>query len=141
MNNVSASKITAKNKIIRVDEREQNSSEIVDAVIRVVNDRLPSKISLKEIEILVNCSVFRVIRAFRKELGLTPHAFIIRQRIYRSLELLELGEPAAGIAVDLGFVDQSHFSRHFKRILGETPNRYRERAVKGFSKDRARLAA
>ncbi|MCO5089630.1 helix-turn-helix domain-containing protein [Bosea sp. (in: a-proteobacteria)] len=138
---VSTVNLPTKNKVFFTDSQNQTSEEIVSTVMNFVNDRLNSKISLKDIEEIVNCSVFRVIRAFRKELGLTPHAFIIQQRIYKSLELLELGEPAAGIAVDLGFVDQSHFSRHFKRILGETPSRYRERAASSAVKERRRFAA
>lgn len=67
---------------------------------------------------------FQLIRAFRRELGVTPHALLIRIRVARATDMLERGEPIAGAAVGVGFVDQTHFTRHFKRMHGDTPGRF-----------------
>lgn len=83
-----------------------------------------SQVSLNDLAALTQRTPFQLIRSFRKELGVTPHAMLIRIRILRAKALLELGEPIAGVAVDLGFVDQTHFGRHFKRIHNETPGRF-----------------
>lgn len=84
-----------------------------------------SQVSLNDLAALTRRTPFQLIRGFRKELGVTPHAMLIRIRILRAKVLLERGEPIAGVAVDLGFVDQTHFGRHFKRIHKETPGRFR----------------
>lgn len=82
-------------------------------------------ITLGELAALTRRTPFQLIRAFRKELGVTPHAMLIRIRIERAAELLAAGVPIAGVAADLGFVDQTHFGRHFKRIHRRTPGRFR----------------
>jgi AraC-like DNA-binding protein len=48
--------------------------------------------------------------------------------VRRARELLERGVPPAAAAVSVGFCDQSHLSRHFRRIVGATPGLY-QRAV------------
>jgi len=82
-------------------------------------------ITLTDLAAITGRTAFQLIRAFRKELGVTPHAMLIRIRIRHAKSLLARGEPIAGVAVDLGFVDQTHFGRHFKRIQNETPGRFR----------------
>lgn len=82
-------------------------------------------ITLGELAVLTGRTPFQLIRAFRKELGITPHAMLIRIRIRRAAELLAAGVSIAGVAADLGFVDQTHFGRHFKRIHRQTPGRFR----------------
>jgi AraC-like DNA-binding protein len=42
-------------------------------------------------------------------------------RLTRARELLASGKPAAEVATEVGFFDQSHFIRHCKRRLGKTP--------------------
>lgn len=67
-------------------------------------------------------------RAFRRTTDTTPHQWLIRRRVERARELLLAGDlPLADIAATCGFVDQSHFSRLFARIEGETPGRWRRR--------------
>jgi len=73
-------------------------------------------------------SPFHLTRVFQQETGLPPHAYLIQQRIVHAKELLLQGWSLTEVAYELGFVDQSHFHRHFKRIVGVTPGEYR-RAV------------
>jgi transcriptional regulator GlxA family with amidase domain len=83
------------------------------------------RVSLADLSTLTQRTPFQIIRSFRRELGVTPHALLIRIRIQRATEMLSLGEPIAAIAADVGFVDQTHLSRHFKRIHSQTPGRFR----------------
>lgn len=107
----------------RVAARSRLSAPVREALEHfLVNYR--SQVSLSDLGALTRRTPFQLIRAFRKELGVTPHAMLIRIRILRAEALLERGEPIAGVAVDLGFVDQTHFGRHFKRIHNETPGRF-----------------
>ncbi|RKH58046.1 helix-turn-helix transcriptional regulator [Corallococcus llansteffanensis] len=86
---------------------------------------------------------FHLLRTFRQELGLTPHAYLTHLRISRARELLARGVSAARVALEVGLYDQSQLHRHFVRIVGTSPGAY-ARAVRGTStspkKDAGRAA-
>jgi AraC-like DNA-binding protein len=67
-------------------------------------------------------SRFVLVRYFRRELGTTPHAWLLQLRVERAR-----GMAATAVAADTGFADQAHFSRVFKRIVGLTPRAYAQR--------------
>ena len=69
-------------------------------------------------------SRFQLVRAFTAEEGVPPHAFQIRLRIARAQRLLTAGIPVVQVSAELGFVDQSHFGRHFRQVLGVTPGAF-----------------
>jgi AraC-like DNA-binding protein len=70
-------------------------------------------------------SPYHLIRIFRKELGLTPHAYQLSIRVARAKDLLRAGVPTADVALQTGFYDQSHFTKVFKSQVGVTPGQYR----------------
>jgi AraC-like DNA-binding protein len=77
---------------------------------------------------------FALARAFTREVGLPPHAYQTQLRVLRACELIREGTPLSAVALHVGFSDQSHLCRHFKRILGMTPGAYgRELAGAGRS--------
>jgi AraC-like DNA-binding protein len=69
-------------------------------------------------------SRFQALRAFKRRFGLAPHAYQLRVRLGLAQKSLRDGIPPAHVAAELGFVDQSHFTRHFKQLVGVTPARY-----------------
>ncbi|MDE2166556.1 MAG: helix-turn-helix transcriptional regulator [Alphaproteobacteria bacterium] len=69
-------------------------------------------------------SRFWLIHAFTRNVGMPPHAYQLQCRIHRARTLLLKGMPLAQVATHCGFSDQSHFTRHFKRILNVTPGQY-----------------
>lgn len=81
-------------------------------------------ISLKELSQLVDLSAFHLTRVFAKQIGMPPHAFQTQVRIARAKELLKKGMSLSSVAVSTGFADQSHFNRHFKRLMKITPGAY-----------------
>ena len=81
-------------------------------------------ISLEQLSNLVNLKPLRLLRLFRKALGLPPHAYLLQVRITQARKLLATGMSIADTAAETGFVDQSHLHRHFKRIVGVTPGQY-----------------
>ncbi len=79
-------------------------------------------LSLDEIAAQVNLSAYHFARLFKQSTGLAPHQFQTHYRVERAKELLQAGEMTISeIATAVGFYDQSHLSRHFKRIVGVSP--------------------
>ena len=70
-------------------------------------------------------SPFQIIRRFRREMRMTPHAYLVALRIAQAIRLLRQGETIAQAAAAAGFSDQSHLTRHFKRWTGMTPGSFR----------------
>lgn len=101
-------------------------SEPLRKSLRHLTDNFAGPVRLSDLATLTGCTPFQIIRAFRKELGITPHALLIRIRVERGTALLARGESIAGVATEVGFVDQAHFTRHFKRMHATTPRRYLE---------------
>ena len=66
-------------------------------------------------------------RAFRKSTGMPPHAWLNQARVERAMGLLrQRSQSLSAIALDCGFVDQSHFTRVFVRRVGHTPGAWRK---------------
>lgn len=95
--------------------------------IELLNDRLDEKISLADLADEFNLSPFHFARLFKRATGYPPHEYQLQLRITRARELLrsDARKTIVEIACELGFSDESHFRRHFRRIVGTTPSRYR----------------
>ncbi|KQX91523.1 MULTISPECIES: helix-turn-helix transcriptional regulator [Streptomyces] len=65
-----------------------------------------------------------LVRAFSREYGMAPHQYLTGRRIDLARRLLLGGMRAPDVASSAGFYDQSHFSRHFKRVVGTSPGHY-----------------
>jgi AraC-like DNA-binding protein len=109
--------------------RERGEHAAVRRARLHLQDRWDQPVSLAELAGLAGLSRFELIRRFREQNGLTPHAFQRDLRIDRARALLSDGVPAAAVAAACGFADQPHLSRMFKRLVGVTPGAY-ARAVR-----------
>ena len=67
-----------------------------------------------------------LIRAFKQEMGLTPHAFLVDRRVRLARKLLLGGDATVSVAAAAGFADQAHMTRAFKARIGITPAASRE---------------
>ena len=83
-----------------------------------------SPVTLSELAALCGISRFQLVRAFAREFGATPHAYLVQRRVLLARQLLLTGETPAIAAQDSGFADQSHMTRAFVRHFGITPARY-----------------
>lgn len=81
-------------------------------------------ISLEELAQQVGLSRYAIIRLFKANVGLTPHAFQINLKVNQARAQLKQGIPLAELAVNLGFSDQSHFHKAFKAHTGITPRQF-----------------
>ncbi len=99
------------------------------AVARAVRDRLADELtdppSLAAIGCDLGLSRYQVLRAFRDAMGMPPYAWLAQHRVERARGLLEAGHRPAEVAGLVGFADQAHLTRWFRRVLGATPAAYR----------------
>ncbi|WP_321927090.1 helix-turn-helix transcriptional regulator [Paraburkholderia guartelaensis] len=72
----------------------------------------------------VGLSPFHATRLFTQATGLPPHAWRTQLRLQRALAPLREGATVADVAAASGFSDQSHFTRHFRRMFGVPPGRW-----------------
>ena len=104
----------------------------VSLVKEVVHAHLAEEVKLDHLALLANLNKFHLLRVFQRDLGMSPHAYQMRLRLNMSKRLLAKGEKIADVAFDLGFSDQAHFSRAFKRYTKTTPGKFRKlSAVEG----------
>jgi len=85
-------------------------------------------VTLAQLAELSALSVSRFATAFRQQFGSSPYRYLCGLRIERAQALLLAGVPGSVVAAEVGFFDQSHFARHFKRFCGMTPSMYLKRA-------------
>jgi AraC-like DNA-binding protein len=81
--------------------------------------------SLAELAALSGVSRFQLLRGFTREVGTTPHAYLVQRRVRLVRRLLAAGRSPVDAALLAGFADQSHMTRAFIRQFGITPGRYR----------------
>jgi AraC family transcriptional regulator len=87
-----------------------------------INEHLHQDIKLIDLAAIAQMSPYHFLRLFKQSMGVTPHKYILQCRIEKAKCLLQHGELSiAGVAASVGFCDQSHFTRYFKRIVGMTP--------------------
>jgi AraC-like DNA-binding protein len=103
-----------------------SETQAVKTVRDYIEEHYVKNPSLKELANLAGLSPFYLLRAFRKEMGLPPHEFLTQVRVARAMKLLARGLPIAQVALETGFVDQSHLTKRFKRIVGVTPKQFAE---------------
>jgi AraC family transcriptional regulator len=100
---------------------------VADAVA-FIHDNCTREISLGDIAAAARLSPFHLARVFKQALGVSPHQYLIQLRVNSARWLLSAGSgerSLAELASAVGFADQSHLTRHFKRVLGVTPGQFR----------------
>ncbi|GGY48018.1 AraC family transcriptional regulator [Bacterioplanes sanyensis] len=83
--------------------------------------------TLAQLAQLAGCSEGHLVRAFKRQFGLAPHAYWLDQRIQQSKVLLRQGLSIAEVALASGFTDQAHFQRVFKKLTAATPGQFMRR--------------
>ncbi len=96
----------------------------IQRVRSYLDENYAENISLEQLAAIAHLSPFHLLRSFREQVKLPPHAYQIQVRIMRARQMLRLGMPCADTALAVGFADQSHFTKHFKRIVGVPPGLY-----------------
>ncbi|NDV23722.1 AraC family transcriptional regulator [Desulfovibrio sp. JC022] len=98
--------------------------EALDRVKQYVDKNFKEKITLNNIADIGCLSPFHLQKLFVKRYGISPQEYIISRRIHEAKSRIQSGESLTEAALNSGFSDQSHFSRHFKRVIGISPGRF-----------------
>jgi AraC-like DNA-binding protein len=91
----------------------------------LLDARVVAGASLEEAARLLHAHPAHLVRAFSGAYGIAPHQYLMSRRVGRARRLLLDGLPPGEVASAAGFYDQAHLTRHFKRLVGVTPGRYR----------------
>jgi AraC family transcriptional regulator len=90
--------------------------------VEYIHDHLADEIALETLAQQVNLSTSHFNAVFKQQFGLAPYQYILQQRVQRAKELLiHTDFSVAEVAADVGFYDQSHLTRHMRRLMGITP--------------------
>ena len=91
---------------------------------KLLEERFADDVRLEHLEAEIGLSRFYLVRRFRAEVGMPPHAFQLAMRLDRARVLIAEGMALADVASRCGFTDQSHLTRHFRRATGVAPGAY-----------------
>jgi AraC family transcriptional regulator len=96
------------------------------AVVEYIEEHLDGGPTLAQLAAVVGLNPYHFARQFKAATGLPPHQYVILRRVERARQLLHAGTglSLAEVAAHAGFSDQSHFSHHFKRLVGVTPRQF-----------------
>ena len=99
-------------------------SDLAGMLRDLLDARLFDAVTLNDAGAELGASPTHLVRCFTRTFGVAPHAYVLGRRIDAARRHLLDGRPLAEVAVAVGFHDQSHLTRHFRRHVGTTPARY-----------------
>ena len=92
--------------------------------LEYIQDQLDADLTVSGIAQAVDLSPYHFTRLFKESTGQSPHQYVVDARVRKAKELLTTGKfTISEAAFHLGFADQSHLTRHFKRVFGLPPKR------------------
>jgi len=104
--------------------RNGNEDFAICRTKRFLDEHYAERVSLHELARWTRLSACHLNRSFRRKIGMPPHEYQLQVRILKAKSFLRLGRSISETASLVGFVDQSHFTRHFKRSVGVTPGKF-----------------
>jgi AraC-like DNA-binding protein len=116
---------------IRADEQRLGKEQkAIRRARHYIDENFAQGISLGQLAEHVSLSPYYLLRVFRAEIGMPPYTYLESVRIRQAQRFIEAGQPLAEVAFAVGFSSQSHFTRHFKQIIGVTPGQYAQQLRK-----------
>ncbi|MEA5594166.1 AraC family transcriptional regulator [Rivularia sp. UHCC 0363] len=100
------------------------SKRQLNQIVEYIRNNLDRDLGLNELANLLHMSPHYFCHLFKQSVGMTPHQYVIKTRVDRAQELLLAGYSIAQVAFMVGFANQSHLNRHFKKLIGVTPGKF-----------------
>jgi AraC-like DNA-binding protein len=108
----------------RVVPPESHHTPLVRSIRQYLEDHFHEDLSLSDLSELTGVGRFALLRQFSREIGLPPHGYLTQVRLREARRQLLAGKSPALVAAEVGFVDQSHLIKRFRRAFGMTPGQY-----------------
>lgn len=108
-----------------VPDRAAATSPLSCRLRTLLDENVVTGITLREAAQELDAHPDSLVRAFARAYGLPPRRYLTRRRVDLARRLLLEGMPAVDVAPACGFHDQAHLARHFARVVGTTPGRFR----------------
>ncbi len=106
------------------EPHEEASGQEIDRAKQFMKEHARDNLTVAQIARYVSLSEYHFMRLFKRQAGMSPHAYLINQKINLAKRLLAEGMPIVEVALEVGFVDQSHLNRHFQPIVAMTPGEF-----------------
>lgn len=103
---------------------DDGPNDLAEAFRAYLDDRLFAPVTVAAAATDLGASPTRLTRAFVRAFDISPHAYVDARRLDAARDRILDGQPLATVAADVGFFDQAHLTRRFKRFLGVTPGRF-----------------
>lgn len=115
---------------VRLNYRGGLSQTKLRQVTEFIQDNLSGNLTVADMANLVQMGPCHFARAFKESTNMSPHQFVLRRRIERALQLLKEPQVSlAGVAYEVGFSSQGHFSTVFRKAAGVSPSEYRQDVI------------
>ncbi|WP_321815645.1 MULTISPECIES: AraC family transcriptional regulator [unclassified Paraburkholderia] len=101
--------------------QDAGTTRAVQRALDFIDASFAETISLTDLADVAGLSVSRFAARFSQEVGISPQQYVRIVRVRHAQRLLRRGVSPSLVAAEVGFFDQSHLCRHFKRVLGQTP--------------------
>lgn len=106
------------------DPTTRRDATIASCLRQLLDEHITDPITLQQAATVLDRSVPHLVRSFTHRFGISPHAYVIGRRVDAARRLLLAGARPAEVATAVGFYDQAHLTRHFKRHTSLTPAAY-----------------
>ncbi|TKT01471.1 helix-turn-helix transcriptional regulator [Streptomyces lasalocidi] len=113
---------------LRPAGRDARNPALARRLRELLDARVTDGVTLEEAARLLHAHPAHLVRAFSGAYGIAPHQYLTSRRVGRARRLLLDGLPPGEVATTTGFFDQAHLTRHFRKLVGVTPGRYRRSA-------------
>lgn len=98
-------------------------------VLDYIRENSHTDLRLEDLAQVAEMSLFHFARLFRAAMGVSPHRYLMNQRLQQAKTLLRLGtRTVAEIAAETGFSDAGHFARAFRRYVGVSPTTWKQKS-------------
>lgn len=107
-----------------IDEADKEVNLEINTVCEYIESHYKEHLTLDDLSKRANMNKYSLLRAFTKVKGITPYRYLETVRVNEAKKLLEQGIEPLEVAMQTGFVDQSHLTNYFKEFIGLTPKQY-----------------